>query len=48
MALSDDKVEAVYLISDGKPDTSVQFTLDRVKEMKTVPVHTISFNCDDR
>lgn len=50
LACDDDKIEAIYLISDGKPDTSIQLTLEQVEAVnkKHLPIHTISFNCDDR
>ncbi|CAK8673496.1 unnamed protein product [Clavelina lepadiformis] len=49
VAFGDPEVEAIYLVTDGKPDTSVQLTLEKVEEMnvKKVPIHCISFNCDD-
>ncbi|XP_007951389.1 von Willebrand factor A domain-containing protein 3A [Orycteropus afer afer] len=44
-------VEGVYLLTDGKPDTSCSLILSEVqklKEKRDVRVHTVSFNCSDR
>lgn len=49
-AFSDDTLEAIYLLTDGKPDTSTAFVLQKVLEMdeaKHIPITTISFNCTD-
>lgn len=47
---TDENAEAVYLISDGKPDTSIKLTLSEANRLnqKRIPIHTISLNCDDR
>ena len=39
--------EAVYLLTDGRPDQRPEEVLARVQEMPRVPIHTISFNCGD-
>ncbi|XP_037670928.1 von Willebrand factor A domain-containing protein 3A isoform X2 [Choloepus didactylus] len=44
-------VEGLYLLTDGKPDTSCSLVLSEVQrfeEKRDVKVHTISFNCSDR
>eukprot|EP00794_Sanderia_malayensis_P009024 gene9026-9991_t len=43
-------VEAIYLLSDGKPDTSTASVLREVATLcanNKMRIHTISFNCDD-
>lgn len=49
-AFLDDSLEAIYLLTDGKPDTSTALVLERVLEMNEshhIPITTISFNCSD-
>ena len=51
MAFEDKEIEAIYLLTDGKPDSSTSLVLKEVSRMNTerqVTVNTISFNCDDR
>ena len=51
MAFEDMDVEAVYLFTDGKPDTSTSLVLKEVANLnadRDIHIHTISFNCDDR
>jgi von Willebrand factor A domain-containing protein 3 len=54
----DDKLEAVYLLSDGKPDCSTTTLLEwlnnwaverqsSVTNRKRIVINTISFNCED-
>jgi len=41
----------IYLLSDGKPDTSMSLVMNKVAEMnagRNVVINTISFNCPDR
>ncbi|PVD34305.1 hypothetical protein C0Q70_05576 [Pomacea canaliculata] len=49
-ALADICTQAIYLLTDGRPD-QVKFTAKvnhcAVQMQKKVPIHTISFNCDD-
>ncbi|KAG2455291.1 VWA3A protein, partial [Polypterus senegalus] len=43
-------VQAFYLLTDGKPDTSCQLVLKEVEQMtqrKQITIHTTSFNCSD-
>lgn len=50
-AFLDDSLEAIYLLTDGKPDTSTALVLEHVLEMNEshhIPITTISFNCSDR
>ena len=46
-ALAMEEVEGVYLLTDGRPDQSLDFVLGQLQQMKQLPVHTISFNCAD-
>ncbi len=39
--------EAVYLLTDGRPDQPCDSVLARVQQLPSLPVHTISFNCAD-
>ncbi|XP_063809397.1 von Willebrand factor A domain-containing protein 3B isoform X2 [Pseudophryne corroboree] len=47
VALSDINTEAVYLLTDGRPDQPSETILAHVNILKQIPVHTIAFNCDD-
>jgi len=47
-ALSDLNAEAVYLLSDGRPDQDARQILGQVSLSGKIPIHTISFNCTDR
>ncbi|XP_038619293.1 von Willebrand factor A domain-containing protein 3A [Tachyglossus aculeatus] len=43
-------VKGLYLLSDGKPDTSCSLILKEVEkltEKRDIKIHTISFNCSD-
>ncbi|XP_070580843.1 von Willebrand factor A domain-containing protein 3A-like isoform X2 [Ptychodera flava] len=49
-AFSDQHIDGVYLLTDGKPDSSTSMVLREIARMNTtrgVKVHTISFSCDD-
>ncbi|XP_070607050.1 von Willebrand factor A domain-containing protein 3B isoform X3 [Erythrolamprus reginae] len=47
IALSDRDIQAIYLLTDGRPDQHPNRILDELKHWRNIPVHTISFNCDD-
>ncbi|XP_072258559.1 von Willebrand factor A domain-containing protein 3B [Pyxicephalus adspersus] len=47
VALSDSNTQAVYLLTDGRPDQPTETILENINLFKPVPIHTISFNCDD-
>uniref|UniRef100_H2YZH2 VWFA domain-containing protein n=1 Tax=Ciona savignyi TaxID=51511 RepID=H2YZH2_CIOSA len=49
VALSEQEADAVYLLTDGKPDSSIKLTLSEANSLNTrkIPIHTISFNCDN-
>jgi hypothetical protein len=46
-ALSDMNTEAIYLLSDGRPDQAPRQILSQVQLTKRIPIHAISFNCND-
>ncbi|XP_054849648.1 von Willebrand factor A domain-containing protein 3A [Eublepharis macularius] len=44
-------IEALYVLTDGKPDTSCSLVLQEIevlRKKRVVTIHTISFNCSDR
>ncbi|XP_018418316.1 PREDICTED: von Willebrand factor A domain-containing protein 3B [Nanorana parkeri] len=47
VALSDSNTQAVYLLTDGRPDQPTETFLEHINLFRPVPIHTISFNCDD-
>ncbi|KAM5180643.1 von Willebrand factor A domain-containing protein 3B [Mantella aurantiaca] len=47
VALSDINTQAIYLLTDGRPDQPTETILEQVNLFRPVPIHTISFNCDD-
>ncbi|NWV91919.1 VWA3A protein, partial [Machaerirhynchus nigripectus] len=50
-ALSFQGVEALYLLTDGKPDTSCSLILKeigRLRKKQDIKIHTICFSCADR
>ncbi|XP_016157302.1 PREDICTED: von Willebrand factor A domain-containing protein 3A isoform X1 [Ficedula albicollis] len=50
-ALSFQGVEALYLLTDGKPDTSCSLILkeiERLRKKQDIIIHTICFSCADR
>ncbi|XP_033631480.1 von Willebrand factor A domain-containing protein 3B-like isoform X2 [Asterias rubens] len=47
-ALGDVNTQAVYLLTDGRPDHPPKTILAQVQLQKAIPIHTISFNCNDR
>ncbi|XP_041913591.1 von Willebrand factor A domain-containing protein 3B-like isoform X2 [Alosa sapidissima] len=47
LALADEGTQAVYLLMDGRPDQHAKDILKLVRRRTPVPIHTISFNCDD-
>lgn len=50
-ALSFQGVEALYLLTDGKPDTSCSLILkeiERLIKQQDIKIHTICFSCADR
>ncbi|XP_044289601.1 von Willebrand factor A domain-containing protein 3A [Varanus komodoensis] len=50
-AFSFQDVEALYVLTDGKPDTSCSLVLKEIEMLmkrRAIKIHTISFNCADR
>ncbi|XP_065066102.1 von Willebrand factor A domain-containing protein 3A-like isoform X2 [Rhopilema esculentum] len=50
LAFQVEGLDAIYLLSDGKPDTSTSSVLREVATLhaeKKLKIHTISFNCED-
>lgn len=47
VAMSVPDAEAVYLLTDGRPDQPLDEILARVQQLPNLSVHTISFNCAD-
>lgn len=50
MAFEECDLEAIYLLTDGKPDTSTSMVLQEVQNLNAdnrVIINTISFNCTD-
>ncbi|CAG2240359.1 von Willebrand factor A domain-containing protein 3A [Mytilus edulis] len=50
MAFDDPEIEAIYMLTDGKPDTSTSLILREVGEWnneRNIQINTISFNCSD-
>ncbi|XP_062444192.1 von Willebrand factor A domain-containing protein 3A [Rhea pennata] len=44
-------IEALYVLTDGKPDTSCSLILkeiERLRKKQDIKIHTISFSCTDR
>ncbi|XP_077979926.1 von Willebrand factor A domain-containing protein 3A-like isoform X2 [Glandiceps talaboti] len=49
-AFQDSHINGVYVLTDGKPDTSTSMVLREIARINTVrgmKIHTISFNCED-
>uniref|UniRef100_A0A8D2MT37 VWFA domain-containing protein n=1 Tax=Zonotrichia albicollis TaxID=44394 RepID=A0A8D2MT37_ZONAL len=47
IALADTDTQAIYLLTDGRPDQPPQIIVAEVKLHCKIPIHTVSFNCDD-
>nr|XP_056718144.1 von Willebrand factor A domain-containing protein 3B [Euleptes europaea] len=47
IAFDDNKTQAIYLLTDGRPDQPPQTILAQPELERKIPIHTISFNCDD-
>ena len=46
-ALTDPGTQAIYLLTDGRPDQPPRSIIAQVQMQHCVPVHAISFNCND-
>ncbi|XP_074913343.1 von Willebrand factor A domain-containing protein 3B [Buteo buteo] len=47
IALADTDTQAIYLLTDGRPDQPPRTILAQVQLHCKIPIHTVSFNCDD-
>ncbi|GCB66697.1 hypothetical protein scyTo_0010134 [Scyliorhinus torazame] len=47
LALADAGTQAVYLLTDGRPDQPPETIFAQVQLIRLVPIHSIAFNCDD-
>ncbi|NXB14676.1 VWA3B protein, partial [Rhagologus leucostigma] len=47
IALADTDTQAIYLLTDGRPDQPPRIILAEVQLHCKIPIHTVSFNCDD-
>jgi von Willebrand factor A domain-containing protein 3 len=50
-AFHDININAIYLLTDGKPDNSTSMVLEEVRKLNSqrkLSINTISFNCDDK
>ncbi|NXR57533.1 VWA3B protein, partial [Rhadina sibilatrix] len=47
IALADTDTQAIYLLTDGRPDQPPQNILAEVQLHCKIPIHSVSFNCDD-
>ncbi|XP_010574116.1 PREDICTED: von Willebrand factor A domain-containing protein 3B [Haliaeetus leucocephalus] len=47
IALADTDTQAIYLLTDGRPDQPPRTILAQVQLHRKIPIHTVSFNCDD-
>ena len=41
------EAEAIYMLTDGRPDQPLDELVARVQQLPSLPIHTISFNCAD-
>lgn len=47
LALADRDVQAIYLLTDGRPDQPSETILSQMQRIPSIPIHTIAFNCND-
>jgi hypothetical protein len=50
-AFSDPEINAIYLVTDGKPDNSTTMVLEEVRKLncdRNLSINTVSFNCDEK
>ncbi|XP_040440729.1 von Willebrand factor A domain-containing protein 3B isoform X1 [Falco naumanni] len=47
IALADTDTQAIYLLTDGRPDQPPPIILAQVQLCCKIPIHTVSFNCGD-
>ncbi|XP_054403204.1 von Willebrand factor A domain-containing protein 3B isoform X2 [Pongo abelii] len=46
-AFADKETQAIYLLTDGRPDQPPETVIDQVKLFQEIPIYTISFNYND-
>ncbi len=46
-ALADLNIDAIYLLTDGRPDQEPRQILSQIQLNTRIPIHCISFNCND-
>ncbi|KAF6270489.1 von Willebrand factor A domain containing 3B [Rhinolophus ferrumequinum] len=46
-ALADKETQAIYLLTDGRPDQPPEMVIDQVKVFQKIPIYTTSFNYND-
>lgn len=50
-AFKDPNINAIYLLTDGKPDNSTSLVLEEVRHLnkeRKISINVISFNCDEK
>ncbi|XP_045443207.1 von Willebrand factor A domain-containing protein 3B [Pipistrellus kuhlii] len=47
IAFADNETQAVYLLTDGRPDQPPEMVIDQVKCFQKIPIYAISFNYND-
>ncbi|ERE92686.1 von Willebrand factor A domain-containing protein 3B-like protein [Cricetulus griseus] len=48
IAFSDKETQAIYLLTDGRPDQPPEMVMDHVKLFQNIPIYAISFNYNDK
>ncbi|XP_036158174.1 von Willebrand factor A domain-containing protein 3B [Myotis myotis] len=48
IAFADKETQAIYLLTDGRPDQPPEMVIDQVKFFQKIPIYTISFNYNDK
>ncbi|XP_058523544.1 von Willebrand factor A domain-containing protein 3B isoform X3 [Ochotona princeps] len=47
IAFADKETQAIYLLTDGRPDQPPEMVLDQVRIFQKIPIYAISFNYND-
>uniref|UniRef100_A0A8C9CTV6 VWFA domain-containing protein n=1 Tax=Peromyscus maniculatus bairdii TaxID=230844 RepID=A0A8C9CTV6_PERMB len=48
IAFADQETQAIYLLTDGRPDQPPEMVMDHVRLFKNIPIYAISFNYNDK
>ncbi|KAM7078089.1 von Willebrand factor A domain-containing protein 3B isoform 2-T2 [Molossus nigricans] len=48
IAFADKETQAIYLLTDGRPDQPLEMVIDQVKVFQKIPIYAISFNYNDK